>query len=764
MEAPQARDRDAIALDLIGIAGLTAFILGLTLLRASKQLGFDPGEALEGVLHELSVTLPAAVLVLGASALELAAGLVLARAARRTPFDSIAEAAIAAMVAAVLKNTLLLGTLAAFGLFLSPILAGIDAAIVIVALLPRLSRPLRPITAFGGWRVRLGSIGSWPMVLLVLGVWLGPLILQLASPVVPFIDVLPNYVGPVEHLRTFGWFSPLTETQSPIIGPSRTVLGYDSLLGALATLTDLPGGLAIAGFILPQALLVGAGAYRLATAIRSGDPPVGAWALLAFALSQSFARLADARGTVVVAPLVCAGLAIAAELLHDDGPGDVHEQPSQRTDRWRIGRGAAIGLALGSATLVHPVIGFFAIVTVAIVGLVRPREAAPDVFVAGLTAGLVALPQLATMVGVSFPTLALGIGLPIAVVAGIAVGRLVPRSAPARAAIVRLAELSRIVVPVLLAVAVAAGVGVGILETGRLPGAIGEALAVTAESSGLLLVVLVFGILLGSRGARSPIVLAAIGIGFVAVAVVQALPADLGFFGDALRFEVPKTVHYWMSAIVAAGAACALASTWSGGHGDVPWLARAAAVAAFVVVAALPLRFGNSGDDANCKADCEAINAFHLGEHRWSENFAIDLHYAAIGFWQGFPDSRRVVDAPRREILDAVRNEVGGGRLVHDTRVLHIAASFQQWSSTPLGVFAGVDETSVSLKPEVSHQTVGGRLYGFDALPDFLASGEFGYVVLEPQDLDSGVRDQVEAAGFESIFANEQGEVFRRIG
>jgi hypothetical protein len=118
MEAPQARDRDAVALDLIGVAGLTAFVLGLTLLRSSKQLGFDPGDALDGVLHQLSVTLPAALLVLGASALELAAGLVLARAARRTPFDSIAEAAIAAMVAAVLKNALLLGNLAAFGLFL----------------------------------------------------------------------------------------------------------------------------------------------------------------------------------------------------------------------------------------------------------------------------------------------------------------------------------------------------------------------------------------------------------------------------------------------------------------------------------------------------------------------------------------------------------------------------------------------------------------------------------------------------------------------
>src|ERR1700741_2721317 len=168
------------------------------------------------------------------------------------------------MVAAVLKDPVLLGTLGAFGLFQAPVLALIDVAIVAAALLPPVRRHLRPITALGSWRDQIDSIGSWPLAALVAVVWLGPLILQLASPVVPFIDVLPNYVGPVEHLRTFGWFSPLTATQSPIIGPSRTVLGYDALLGTIATMTNLSGGLAIAGFILPHTGLVGAGAYRLA--------------------------------------------------------------------------------------------------------------------------------------------------------------------------------------------------------------------------------------------------------------------------------------------------------------------------------------------------------------------------------------------------------------------------------------------------------------------------------------------------------------------
>jgi hypothetical protein len=760
---PRFRKRDAISLDLVGVVGLVALLAGLAMLRASKDLGFDVGAALDGILSQLAVTLPAAILVLAASALELGAGLVVARAARNRPFDSVAEALIASMVAAVLKDTLLLGTLAAAGAFKQPVLIGVDVVIVLGAVaLPPLRPRIRPLTAFVGWRDAVASIGSWPMAALVAFVWIGPMVLQLASPVVPFIDVLPNYVGPVEHLRTFGWFSPLTETQSPIIGPSRTVLGYDALLGSIATITNLGGGLAIAGFILPQTVLVAAGVHRLATSLRRGDAPIGPWALLAFALSQSFARLADARGTVVVVPLVCLGLAVAAAALHPqperggtdgsasqrgaaDDDGDGAAGTARLPDPWRIGRGAIAGMALGAATVVHPVIGFFAIVTVVVAALIRPRELAPMAFVAGLTASLIAVPQLATMVGASLPTLALGIGLPVAVLIGIAAGVVVGGRPAVRRGIVRLVELGRYVVGLVALVAVGGAIGLSYLQADALPGALGSGVTLVLESSGLLLVMLAVGIAAGSRGARSPIVVVGLAVGVGALLLIGLLPGNLGFLGDALRFEVPKTVHYWLSTIAAVGAAAALSYVWATDR--LPWLARVGAVVVFVVVAALPLR-------------PKAIDAYHLGEHRWSETFAIDLHYAASGFWVGFPDSRTIVDRPRQEILDAVRAEIDRGRLAHDTQVLHLASSFQQWVATPLGVFDGVDETFVSLDPEVSHQTVGGRLYGLDRLAAFLASRTYAYVVLEPAKLPDGTRDAIVAAGYAPIFANGQGEVF----
>jgi hypothetical protein len=178
----------------------------------------------------------------------------------------------------------------------------------------------------------------------------------------------------------------------------------------------------------------------------------------------------------------------------------------------------------------------------------------------------------------------------------------------------------------------------------------------------------------------------------------------------------------------------------------------------FVALAALPLRPA-------------PIDAYHLGEHRLSETFAIDLRFAGSGFWVGFPDTRYVVDGPRQEILEKLREEIDAGRLRHDTPVLHVARSFQQWESTPLGVFDGVFETSISLEPEVSHQTVGGRLFGskdptemLDQLRASLAGGQYGYVVLEPANVPAQARGLIEQAGYVAIFENEQGVVFRSGG
>ena len=231
--------------------------------------------------------------------------------------------------------------------------------------------------------------------------------------------------------------------------------------------------------------------------------------------------------------------------------------------------------------------------------------------------------------------------------------------------------------------------------------------------------------------------------------LTQMVPAEgSGLLGQALRFELPKTLQYWVpvfTALLAAGGLAALVTAER-----LSLAVRAVGIAAFVGAAALPFRTA-------------PIDAFHLGEHRLSETLSIALRWAGTGFWTGFPDSRYVVDAPRREILDAVRGEIAAGRIGPDTPVLHVADSFQQWRSTPLGVFAGVTETDVTLDAIESIHTVGGRLHPMGDLAGLLASGRYAFVLLEPNtdELPPGIRDQIVAAGYAPVFANGQGELFR---
>jgi hypothetical protein len=159
-----------------------------------------------------------------------------------------------------------------------------------------------------------------------------------------------------------------------------------------------------------------------------------------------------------------------------------------------------------------------------------------------------------------------------------------------------------------------------------------------------------------------------------------------------------------------------------------------------------------------------------IGEHRAAESLGLALREAELGYWDFgapgyYPDSRLIIDAPRQEVVDAIRAEEAAGRLGPKTKVLHIAASFQQWVSVPIGVFTGAMETSISLQPEVSIHTDGGRLYGFERLDGELAAG-YGYVVLEPPQLPSDVVDssktQILAAGYHQIWSNAQAIIYAR--
>ena len=701
------RPGSVIALDLIGLFGLELIAIG-TWLLISGPMGFRPERVVAGIASQLPTTLPAAILVLGASALNLAAGAVLARLARRTAFPSLGETILAAFVGAVLFDTALLYGLGGLGLFRWPVVLAAHLAILAAG-----SR-VRPVLAFP-LAVRVGPFSLfWAFIVVA---WSGAIVLQLASPVVPFLDVLPNHVATVEHLRTFGSWTELTTTASPIYGPSRTFLGYTALLGTIATLTGLPAGLTASAFILPGTVLIALGIHRLGTAC--GGPTTGRWALLTFTLTASFARLADDRATVLVLPLVAWTLATVAERLHDDA--------STRADS--IGDGLLLGAGLGAAILVHPVVGALTVATVGLLVLARPARVGA-IGIPGMVVGaIIGLPQLATMVGVALPSV-LGLAtFPLAAVGGFALERV----HAVRDGLVLLGRLA-VVAAVGVALAMAPSQGVAAVE----------ALGGVVVTLPILATVTVIGLLFAVRSVAAPVALAALAVGAIVAVVVDRIPGE-SLLVQAIHYELPKTLQYWIPVFLALTAALALDALWSLAKVALP--VRAALIAAVLLVAVLPLRPA-------------PIDLLYLGEHRISETLAIDLRYTDRGYWVGYPDTRTLVRPDQQALLDVLRAEIAAGRLGAPTPVLHVAVSFQQWDSTPLGVFDGVTETMLSPDATTNIHTVGGRLRPLDDLDRALASRLYPYVVLEPANLAGGERDRIVAAGYRSIFANSRGEVF----
>ena len=390
----------------------------------------------------------------------------------------------------------------------------------------------------------------------------------------------------------------------------------------------------------------------------------------------------------------------------------------------------------------HPVIGFLAAVTVTLVVVARPTVAGIAIPALG-TGAVVALPQAATMLGCRAcrrscsSSWSLAVGVTIGVVAG--PGRPARGSAGPRAGRSRRRARGRAGRP-------------GLRRAGH-PGRPSRAPTRCCRSWSCPSWPPRPPSILRAPAARSPVVWAALAAGFAVAALTQLVPATgAGLLGDALRFELPKTLQYWVPVFVALLAA----------RGWRPSLRGIARPSCCVGSASSP-----SSGRRPCRSDrrrsMPSISASTACPRRSRSRCA----GCRRGSGPGYPDSRYVVDAPRQALLDAVRAEIAAGRLGPDTQVLHVAGSFQQWVATPLGVFDGVTETDVVPDVEVSIHTVGGRLRPLADLPSLLAEGPpggrtYGYVVLEPSDrLPTGTRDAIVAAGYRVDLRERPGGALR---
>lgn len=719
----------ATAALVLGAVGLAALAAGLVL--APPPLAFSLAGSLAGVASQLGTTLPAALLTLGAAAINLVAGAAVYAAIRGDRLTSTSEAALGGLVGAVIIDTALLYVLGATGTFRFPLVIGILAGSIVAAArlgwLPHLARPRTP----GRW---------WPVAILIGLVWSGPVLLQLASPVVPFGDVLGNHVAPVQHLQAFGRFDPLTTTPAPVYGPSRTLLGYVALQGTVSTLTALPAALAVAAFILPQVGLVAIGLRLLARTVAT--PGAAFWILLTFALTQPFARLSDDRARIIALPLAVWTIVEfmrATEAVEGTRSRSLPLRPI-----------LALCVSLGATLLMHPVIGALAAATLLLLTVASPRRHAGHAVPALAGGAVIALPQALTMVGVPIPGLAALTSLPAGIGLTVALAR-----QPALAVAASRALAIGLVAGAIVAVVALAG-SVFVAGT-RWVGDLISTMPILAITSA-------FGAVLAPRRVLAPTTLSALAVAAVVGTAAYAIPSDAdSLLLQSLRFELPKTLLTWAPLWVAVAAAAALDMTlrgdavrcqtpWGGVRVQPPPALRVAVVAAFLVAVALPIR-------------SDPIDPLFVGERRLSESLATHLRFAERGYWQGYADPRLLVDREQMGILAAIQGEIDAGRIRAETPVLHVARSFQAWSATPLAVFTGVVETMASEDAEVSIHTVSGRLRPLTALDRLLspsAATRFSHVVLEPAGLPAMLSRKIEEAGYEVMFANRRATIYHR--
>ncbi len=730
---------DGDAALLLLASGALAFAAGVR--TADSGEGFSLAQVLGAIGRELPVTLPAAVGTGAAWVANLAAGAVVVRLVRHRPFGSWSDLVLGGFAGAVLLDCLLMFALGGLGLFRQGVLAAalLVVFVVGVGVRPLVAVPFRP---FGRGRVDEPGRPDLARWLLVGLVWCGPVIVALASPVVPAADVLPNHVAPAEHLRVFGAIASLAAYPSPIYGASRLFLGYSALMGTLSTLTGLPAALAVAASTGSLIVVSAVSVRRLASAAFGRE--AGFWALLAFPLSFTFVRLPDVRDSVVALPLAALALALMATPAFERRARRVPARPD-----WLL------AVALTAATLVHPLVGALAAGTIAVVTIADPGRYARRAIPALVATAIACLPQLAVMIGlapwpvtglVAFAAAALAAVLTARAIDPVA-GALITSRAPAAGS--------------------AAGLTIGLATVGTaclalillfVPGALGQA----AQSLNLAFPVLfgtailaAFGLVPTSRGGRR-LLLASLAVGGAALLAMALIP-DTSLVAASLRYEIPKAVGYWLpwACVPAAGALCAGVARWNGARWNgARWngarvtgasIVRVPLIGVFLAIVLIP--FGPPLPDSA------------QASHPVADVLAHDLQTAGQGYWQGYPDARLVVDATGGQVLEFLRGEIGAGRLGAESQLLHVAASYQESASLPIGAFTGIEETIVSADATTNIFTAGGRIQPLTDLAVELRA-EFAYVVLEPAGLPVSTRAEITAAGFRSVFVNASAEVF----
>jgi hypothetical protein len=547
-------------------------------------------------------------------------------------------------------------------------------------------------------RVRLSapSTGQKLALLAVALLAVSYLPLQLASPVVPFMDVL-SYPASVQRILTFHVYLPFNNDPYGCWGRYAATPYLELFYAILALGSGVrPAALAESAAMMPMAALLIFSGYRLGKTL-FGDTAGGVASLLLFATCL-FRRAQGMRGTAVALVLVGLGLAYLID---------------RQRRRVTLAAGAAMfGAAVGS----HAIIGAFGMLTAGLVAVLWLAEEDFNRVIAGavalLGASLYAIPEI--LIGLNYPLPYPA--LPLMLVFGgmlIWAGtRVLNRTTPIRVDTALWIGSAMLIAGLLLLTLIRHTLVHDALYdrvTANLP-----MLALSAFIG--LAVALLFVV-------RAP--LAYRNAAFAAIPLLLALlvdavdPAIHRLSHDAATSMMTddiniKLTDYWAPyfLIFPAGFLAALAyRRWS------------APITFAIVLIVLIYPWRQLPDPV----DYDSL------EHAVSEQWAFNLHTAAVGYWILDEDHHRKLGPDGSRLMALLNREIAAGRITTATHILHLTDTISSWTMVPFSVFVGINDDPIEYRHDPNNQWEGGsRVRGPDQLPAAIGASP-PYILIQDQ-------------------------------
>lgn len=473
--------------------------------------------------------------------------------------------------------------------------------------------------------------------------------LQLGSPVPPYLDTL-NLPAAVQRILTFRRYLPFNNDPYGHWSPGIQTPGlelFDAFLGFGANIRL--GVLAVTAGMVPMAMLLLFSVYRLGRSLVSDL--AGGFAAILLLATTLLMRAQQMRGTAVDFALV--GIAIAMFI-----------------DRRRRPLTTGIGaLAIGTAIASHAIDGFIGFATLA---SLLPLRILEDDFRSAALEGaclfgalLFAIPEFAVALRFPLPYPA----LPAAQLAGgLVIWWAAKRIGPRAATTSKFALwIERAIVICALILLLWRPAPAGFLH--ELPSDF--PLLYLLCIAGLLVV----AVLQQTAAARFyPIC-----ITFLICAVAEYLISSNRFSPSgaqaqfALSDVVYKIAEYWYPFLIVfpAAALCEYLSR------RLPSPLIVAILLALIVFPWLPRP------------------KLHIAysEHSLAEQWAINLHDAKVGWWQGSSDSRWIQSTAEVRLAETLRAEIAGGRITPQTHIVQVTPQNPGWPDVlTFSVFTGIND------------------------------------------------------------------------